>query len=126
MKFTAIALQFISLVISVLVLLKVNEIFHLSAIDSFLPVDQVIVSALWLSIVYGLAIMLSLVLPLSYSGRDELLFGAGFGVCLGLLLVASIGMKIGVLQCIASFAIGSYARQVVGMNSSDQTGKHVA
>lgn len=116
MKRTVIICHFITLLICVLTYLKTTAIWSVAAIDWLLPGGQVNTSALLLAIVYNIAMLCTIVFPLSWSGRNQLVFGAGFGVCLGLVLLAAVGMKPGILQCIASFALASYERQPASRN----------
>ena len=109
-KRTPIVLQTISLVLCVLILLKTTEFWSSATTDWLLPIGGVSLALLLLTMVFSVTILIALFLPLHFSGRDELMFGAGFGVCLGLMLIDSVSMKLGIVQTIASFVLGTYSR----------------
>ena len=114
MKRAALLLQLLSLMLCAMALARMHGFLPFSAVDWLLPSETGSESALWLAIVFGISITLTLLLPLSFSGRDELLFGSGFGVCLAVLLIGTVGTP-GLLQCMASFALGSYAKLAHGL-----------
>lgn len=111
MKRTSLVLQSIAFVLAAHGWLAVSGtwVSPLAAVLGPLPASSIL--PLLLAMVFGVAVLASLCLPGRWSGRDEWLFGAGFGVCLGLTLVMTVNMKIGLVQAIASLALGSAGRQ---------------
>lgn len=111
MKLIFIVLQSISLLFYVLTLLKLNDFLSYKNTYGLLYSSDVSLAPRLLAMVFGVTILITLALPLRFSGQDQLMFGAGFGVCLGSKLAGLVGMKIGLIQTIASFALGTYARK---------------
>ena len=108
MKRTSLILQFLAFVLAVHGWLEVSGTWVSPLTTVLGSMAQASSAVLLLAMMFGVSALISLLLR---SSRDEWIFGAGFGVCLGLTLVMTVNMKIGLVQAIASLALGSAGRQ---------------
>ncbi|MDR0275635.1 MAG: hypothetical protein LBI48_09920 [Burkholderiaceae bacterium] len=109
MKRTALILQLLALLANLTVLLAPAESVLAQAVVWFVPYQAVNTPALLLAVWFGIAVLVMLLLPLRWSGSNELFFASGFGFCLALVL-GYFSFRLCMLQFAAVVAIGNLAR----------------
>jgi uncharacterized membrane protein len=109
MKRTALILQLLALLANLFVLLAPAEGVLAQVTVWFVPHQAANTPALFLAVLFGIAVLVMLLLPLRWSGPNELFFALGFGVCLALVL-GYFSFRLCMLQLVAAVAIGNVAR----------------
>jgi hypothetical protein len=110
MKRHAASLQLIASLACGLVWLRSAGIWSSSLSEWLASGTAASASLLVLALVYGTAVVALFVIPRRAFGQQEWFFASGFGVCLGLVLIAAVGGRVGTIQLIAAFALGTSAQ----------------